>query len=96
MALLTHEPILTRITQPTPDEIRAARRRANMSQTEAGLLVCSAATKPYRTWQGYETAVSNKNAHRAIPLATWELFLLLTGQHPSLQVLPSANFKKAA
>jgi hypothetical protein len=78
-------PIAQRISAPTPEEVRQARERAGLTQTEAALLVSSATAKPHRTWQNYEAPQSSRD-HRPIRLATWELFLLLTHQHPS-QVL---------
>jgi DNA-binding XRE family transcriptional regulator len=74
--------IASRIAQPTPAEIRLARARAGLSQTEAAALVSTADKAAYKTWAGYEQPVGNRN-HRAIPLAAWGLFLLLTGQHPT-------------
>ena len=56
---------------------------AGLTQTEAAELISPAQIKPYRSWQGYETAEGQKDG-RAIPLAVWELFLLLTNQHPTL------------
>lgn len=76
------KPICERLEQPTPDEVRQARKRAKLKQAEAAQLVSSAQGQPYRTWQSYEVAIGQKG-HRAIPLATWELFLLLTDQHPT-------------
>lgn len=63
-----------------------AREHAGLTQAQAAELVSTAKTKPYRTWSGYEiTDTENVNA-RSIPLATWELFLLLTNQHPSMKL----------
>lgn len=75
--------ITERVAQPTPDEIRAARERARLNQTQAAGLVSPATAAGYKTWSGYEQPVGTRN-HRAIPLAAWELFLLLTNQHPSM------------
>jgi putative transcriptional regulator len=49
---------------PTPDEIRTARERAGLTQTEAGLLVHS----PLRSWQHWE--LGERRMHPAF----WELF----------------------
>ncbi len=76
--------ITDRIEEPTPEEVRAARERAGLNQESAGALV-SAAGQPRRTWEKWEKPVDFDN-HRAMPLATWELFLLLTDQHPSLKL----------
>lgn len=82
--------IVERVLAPTPEQVREARERAGLTQTQAAQLVSSARTKPYRTWQGYETPFGVKD-HRAIPLATWELFLLATGQHPTHKLTQHAN-----
>lgn len=79
-------PIAIRITQPTPEQVRAARLAAKLTQGESALLVSAPQGRPERSWQGYEVAVG-KASHRAIPLATWELFLLLTGQHPTHELV---------
>ena len=78
--------ISERIPQPTASEVKAARERAGLSQDEAARRVSTAQNQPYRTWQGYEVP-EGQSGHRAIPRATWELFLLLTGQHPFLQIV---------
>lgn len=59
--------------QPTPAEIRAAREAAGLSRSQAAELVHAG----YRTWQNWELDPSSPEA-RAIPLASWELFLLKT------------------
>lgn len=81
------KPIIERVQQPTPQEVISARKAAGLTQTQAAALVSPAQGRGvYRAWQGYEADVG-KPDHRAIPLATWELFLLLTGQHPTLKVV---------
>lgn len=79
------KPIIERVTPPAPDDVRQARERANLTQAQAAELVSTAKTAPYKTWAGYETPEGQQN-HRAIPLSTWELFLLLTNQHPFLKL----------
>lgn len=75
-------PISERVSQPTPEEIRTARLAARLTQSQAAMLVASSQSiKAYRTWQHYEVK-EGLPEHRKIPLATWELFLLLTDQHP--------------
>jgi hypothetical protein len=78
-------PITERVDQPTPDDVRQAREKSNLTQAQAAELVSAAKMAPYKTWAGYETPEGQQN-HRAIPLSTWELFLLLTNQHPSLKL----------
>jgi len=83
------KPITERINQPTPNAVRQAREKAGLTQSQAAELVSPAVTAPYKTWAGYETPASEpgrRSNHRAIPLATWELFLLLTDQHPSMRL----------
>jgi hypothetical protein len=53
---------------------------------QAAKLVSPSKTKPYRTWQNYKIE-AGQNGHRSIPLSTWEIFPLLTDQHPTHQML---------
>lgn len=77
--------ITDRIAPPTPEQVKIARLRAGLSQAQAAALVSSASSAPRRSWGGYEkTDGVNK---RTIPLATWELFLLLTDQHPMMKAV---------
>lgn len=78
-------PIIERVGNPTPEQVRTAREQAGLTQTAAALLVSPARAQPYRTWQSYEVP-SGQSGARSIPLATWELFLLLTNQHPGLRL----------
>lgn len=66
---------------PSPDEIRAARKKAGLTQTQAAQLIGNAGDKSYRTWQRFEAPADNPD-HRAIHPRMWEMFLLLTDQHP--------------
>ena len=54
----------------TPQQIKAARLNAGLTQTEAASLV----SKNWRTWQRYESG------DVGIPAGVWELFLIKTGQ----------------
>ena len=75
-------PISERISQPSSEEVRSTRLAAGLTQSQAAMLVSPAQGKTaYRTWQHYEVKEGLPD-HRAIPLATWELFLLLIDQHP--------------
>ena len=78
---MKNKPITDRITQPSPQEVQAARIKAGLTQEQAAVLISTAQLKPYKTWQPYEVP-AGQNGCRAIPLAAWELFLLLTDQHP--------------
>ncbi|MDN8102629.1 hypothetical protein [Burkholderia multivorans] len=71
-----------KLPRPSPEQVRAARKAADLSQTEASQLVSDAGAKGYRTWQRYEATLRSAD-HRSIPNAIWELFLLLTDQHPT-------------
>lgn len=86
----SRQPILERIGQPTPEEVRTARTAAGLTQAEAARLVSPAQTMPYRSWQCYEV-LAGKPSSRTIPLATWELFLLLTDQHPTHRMVDRTN-----
>ena len=60
-----------KLPDPTPERIKAARKRAGITQTEAADLVhIGAKTR----WSEYE------NGRAPIDLARWELFLIKTGQ----------------
>lgn len=84
------EPITLRVTQPTPDQVKAARKAVKLTQAQAALLVSPVGPeRAERAWQGYEVEVG-KTDHRAMPLAVWELFLLLTGQHPAHHLVARA------
>lgn len=83
------KPIIERIGQPTPNEVRQARENVLLTQTQAAELVSPAQIAGYKTWAGYETPTGepgHRSNHRAIPLSTWELFLLLTEQHPTFKL----------
>jgi hypothetical protein len=80
------KPISDRIAQPAPQEVRAARKTAGLTQAQAAALISPAQGKSsYRAWQVYEVEIGLPD-HRAIPLPTWELFLLLTEQHPTMKL----------
>ncbi len=80
-------PIIDRMTPPSPQDIRAARRAAGLTQAQAAALVSPAQGKSsYRVWQTYE-AEDGQPGHRTIPLSTWELFLLMTEQHPTMRLV---------
>ena len=63
---------------PAPDAIRAARRSAGHTQTEAAELVGAA----YRTWQDWEAGL------RQMPAAAWEVYLLRIDRHPDHRLTP--------
>lgn len=55
---------------PTPAAIRAARKRAKLTQEEAGALVYVSR----RTWQDWEAGIAQMHA------GLWELFTLKTNK----------------
>lgn len=61
------------MTTPTPEDIRAHREQAGLSQAAAARL---ALLGDKARWSEYERGIGRIDAAR------WELFLLLTGQHP--------------
>ena len=54
---------------PSPQQVRAARDRAGLTQTQAGALVHTTC----RTWQQWEAEPGSK-FHRSMHSAFWELF----------------------
>lgn len=83
---MRNKPLSERITQPTPEEVRAARKAVALTQAQATALISTAhGESSYRVWQSWETPAELGN-HRPIPLLSWEAFLLLTGQHPLLEL----------
>jgi len=77
-------PINERIEHPAPEQIRIARTKVGLTQEQAISLVKSDA--PYQVWRGYEDPVSSL-CHRRMPLASWELFLLMIGEHPLYEIV---------
>ena len=63
------------MTQPAPDEIRAGREAAGLTQSAAAALVHA----NLRSWQKWEAG------ERAMHPAFWELFLIKSGQQRSAQ-----------
>lgn len=61
--------------QPTADQIQQARQAAGHTQAQAGATVHTDG----RTWRRWELG-PGYDSGRAIPLASWELYLLKTGQ----------------
>ncbi len=64
------------LQEPEPDQVRAARKCAGHTQTQAGQLVGGT----LRTWQDWESG------KRAMPAAALALYLLLTDQHPDMRL----------
>lgn len=56
---------------PTPEQVKQARENAGLSQSEAAAMVHRA---NYQRWHEWEAGIRN------MPLDTWELFLIKTGQ----------------
>lgn len=75
---------------PSPDDVRNVRKRLKLTQLAAAQVTSVADGKSYRSWQNFETAKDKKN-HRQIPRGTWELFLLLTNQHPHYFLVSRVN-----
>jgi putative transcriptional regulator len=59
---------------PTPEEVRAARSAAGLTQTQAAAVLYITTSG----WQKYETASDMQN-NRPMPAALFELFLLKCG-----------------
>jgi DNA-binding XRE family transcriptional regulator len=65
--------------RPTPEQIKEARMRAGHTQEQAASMVYLSGK--YR-WSEYERGACKMDPAR------WALYLLLTGQHPTLIVTP--------
>lgn len=65
---------MEKLKQPTPAQVRAARKAAGLTQTQAAELVHAAG---WRTWWNWEKESSSAES-REIPLAAWDLFLIKT------------------
>jgi len=57
------------MTDPTPDQIRAARLSVGLTQAQAAKLIHASS---YRTWQEWESG------RRKMPQAKWEMWKMLT------------------
>jgi hypothetical protein len=85
------ERFFTAENRPSPEEIKHARLAAKMTQLDAASLISESKLKTaYRTWQAYE-AKEGTPAHNKIPVIVWEMFLLLTGQHPTMKLVSKKN-----
>lgn len=67
-------------SNPSPEQVRAAREAAGLTQTKAGALVFGT----LRAWQSWEDSGPDG---RRMPPAAWHLFLLRTQQHPRAQLV---------
>lgn len=63
-------------SNPEPAEIRAAREAAGHTQTAAAGVIHGT----LRAWQDWEAGA------RRMPASAWELYRLMTGQHPEFVV----------
>lgn len=72
--------ISQRVSQPSPDLIKEVRQNAKLTQADAAAIILGEDDGSYRRWVGYETPIADVS-HVPIPLAMWELFLLITSQH---------------
>lgn len=60
---------------PTPDEIRAARMVAKLTQTQAAAKVLAGSVKAWEQWES-----STPSQNRRMPPGLFKLFLITTGQ----------------
>lgn len=75
------------INNPTPDEIRAARALAMLTQPEAAALcMLSGGSR----WSEYESGA------RTLDGVRWQWFLLVTNQHPQFRLTRRRGEKKPA
>lgn len=67
---------MTDIQPPTAGQVTAVRQAAGLTQAKSAHLIHVA----IRTWKQYEAG--DRTPH----VALWELFLLKSGQHPTLAI----------
>lgn len=86
---MTSPHITLNLHAPSGEQLKAARLAAGLSQVEAAQLLGyalqtgSRGGAQSRTWQAFESAAGD----RAMPGSVFALFLLLTGQHPSHELV---------
>ena len=81
------------LAEPSPQQVKAARKNSGLSQAAAadllGLQVQEATAsrgRQSRGWQGYESESEAGSSRRMSP-QMWALFLLLTGQHREFEII---------
>ena len=77
---MTHAHLL--LPDPTPEDVRAARDRAGLSQAQAAEL---AGLQDKARWSEYERGA------RQIDGARWALWLLSVGLHPAARLAPATS-----
>lgn len=77
--------ITERVQRPAPDEIRMLRTKCGLTQEQAAMMLKESGH--YQAWCSHE-AREDLMRHHKISLAEWELFLLLTGEHPLYRLVP--------
>lgn len=80
-----------RLPAPTPEEIRDARLRANLSQVQACELV---GISEVMTWSKYESRREDGEPKSRIDPIRWAHFLLMIGLHPGLVLIPRLGVEK--
>lgn len=67
----------TLLPEPAPEAVKASRLAAGLTQLQAANLVGSASFQAWNYWE---------SGRRTVPLDSWALFLLATGQHPGYRL----------
>lgn len=70
------------IEQPTALELRELLRKHSLARHEAAALIY-VSTSAWHKW----TTVEDKEEHRKIPIAIYELLLLKLGEHPTQKLV---------
>lgn len=73
-------------SNPSPEQVRAAREAAGLTQTTAAELIFGAR----RTWADWEGGA------RKMPPAAWVMFLLRADLHPSAKLVPRVDMFDSA
>lgn len=67
------------MNNPTPDDVKSARAKSSLTQEKAAEAIHQFGSA---NWRAYERGAV------AMHPASWELFLLKTGQHPTMELMP--------
>jgi hypothetical protein len=70
------------IKQPTASQLRQLLKRHSLARQEAAALV-NVSTSAWHKW----TTSEDKDEHRKIPIAIYELLLLKLDEHPTKRIL---------
>lgn len=76
------------ITKPTPEQVKAAREAAGLTQAACAALFGYA----LRTWQGKEDAGAG---NRSLSIGEYAYLLLLAGEHPNYDLVERVKRRRS-